>query len=438
MTLLEGEFNPDNISEIQLNASDIPNPPLGPTKAPTIASVKTEIIADEPQLVITGSNFTTDTSEPKPRVRFQLGNSQFEANLVTISEANNLEQLTVDVPNNISLGTVSGIEVIRSEKVNNLPGSENETTIEFASKPFSIEPNGEYILGVSSLKDELVVINRDIQDLTAKIAVEDNPRERNDWLQDVAVTAAGDRAYVVLKETGTVALVDTVLLRQVDANLDANKETIVLPAGAKPNFIAIGEYDQFAYIADSNNYSDGRGRIYVLDLNPNSVTYNQHVETIELDGAPLGIQQIDIDPEGKILYAVAPNKRVFGGNVEDASRLYAINVDLADKDSGATWHGVVARTETGNGETITGAYGVQALPDSEVAVTNLNSQIHGFQVFTLGKNGFEEKNTVGLTLGSFRDYFDVNNAKSIAITNDLEYGFVAASNYIAHFPHFVL
>ncbi len=115
--------------------------------------------------------------------------------------------------------------------------------------------------------------------------------------------------------------------------------------------------------------------------------------------------------------------------MEDASRLYAINVDLADFDSGATWHGVVAQTETGNGETITGAYGVKALPKSQVAVTNLNSEVHGFQVFTLGENGFEEKNTVGLTLGSFRDYFDVNNAKSIAITNDLEYGFIAASNY---------
>ncbi len=84
MTLLEGEFNPDNIFEIQLNASDIPNPPKGPTKAPTIASVKTEFIDDEPQLVITGSNFATDTSEPKPRVRFHLGNSQFEANLVAL------------------------------------------------------------------------------------------------------------------------------------------------------------------------------------------------------------------------------------------------------------------------------------------------------------------------------------------------------------------
>jgi len=55
------------------------------------------------------------------------------------------------------------------------------------------------------------------------------------------------------------------------------------------------------------------------------------------------------------------------------------------------------------------------------------------QVFTVTENGslveFTQKETVPLSLGSIFDYFDVNNAQSIAITRDLKYGFVTAPNY---------
>ena len=74
---------------------------------------------------------------------------------------------------------------------------------------------------------------------------------------------------------------------------------INLPDGASLGAISIGPGDNYAYIADS-----GRGRIYVLDIYPNSASYNQVVETISVD-ATSGLRQIAISSDGRSLFATA-------------------------------------------------------------------------------------------------------------------------------------
>ncbi len=112
---LAGSFNPAGIFEFNLSAEDIPVPPLGPTKSPVVLGAGTGFVDDGRKLVITGSNFTTDSSEPLPIVRFTLGGEVYDvedgAHITLVDVDDTLQRLEVTVPEPVSLGTVSGISV---------------------------------------------------------------------------------------------------------------------------------------------------------------------------------------------------------------------------------------------------------------------------------------------------------------------------------------
>ncbi|MCC3532437.1 MAG: hypothetical protein JGK21_31185, partial [Microcoleus sp. PH2017_22_RUC_O_B] len=70
--------------------------------------------------------------------------------------------------------------------------------------------------------------------------------------------------------TGRVAMVDLLARRPVDVDAStAAVDDINLPSGASPGAISIDPWDNYAYITDSK-----RGSIYVLDVNPDSPSYN--------------------------------------------------------------------------------------------------------------------------------------------------------------------
>ncbi|MCC3440027.1 MULTISPECIES: hypothetical protein, partial [unclassified Microcoleus] len=79
--------------------------------------------------------------------------------------------------------------------------------------------------------------------------------------------------------TGRVAMVDLLARRPVDVDAStAAVDDINLPSGASPGAISIDPWDNYAYITDS-----GRGSIYVLDVNPDSPSYNEVVRTISVN-----------------------------------------------------------------------------------------------------------------------------------------------------------
>ena len=126
--------------------------------------------------------------------------------------------------------------------------------------------------------------------------------------------------------------------------LGGYSDVINLPLGAMPFGITIDPSGNYAYVSDARPYAvpanyvapEGNvappagspmSQVYVIDINPDSPTYNEVVETIQIvvsgllpDGslpsvvggvngliAPNGLQDITITPDGKQLEVTAPN-----------------------------------------------------------------------------------------------------------------------------------
>ncbi|MDZ7996203.1 MAG: hypothetical protein RMX69_28945 [Nostoc sp. EspVER01] len=80
---------------------------------------------------------------------------------------------------------------------------------------------------------------------------------------------------MTLENSGRVALVDPMVLRQIDTNAETKDiiDPINLGVDASPRSIVIDDRNEYAYIGDGR-----MGVIYVLDINPNSSKYHQVVD----------------------------------------------------------------------------------------------------------------------------------------------------------------
>ncbi|MBE9212302.1 hypothetical protein IQ247_06200 [Plectonema cf. radiosum LEGE 06105] len=188
--------------------------------------------------------------------------------------------------------------------------------VKFESNEINLEATGEYILGVQRLSDFVGVIdgrdpnalfdNQNIRSsadlLLARIPVgKDDVRDRP---RDIAITNDGSRAYITLENTGRIALIDPMVLQQVDINPQTEDvvDLINLGADASPRSIVIDSRDQYAYIADSRI-----GVIYVVDVDSNSDKYHQVVEKIQVKPAPYGLREMAISSDGRRLFVTAPS-----------------------------------------------------------------------------------------------------------------------------------
>jgi hypothetical protein len=234
----------------------------------------------------------------------------------------------------------------------------------------------------------------------------------------LAVTSNATRAYVPLERSGRVAVVDLLARREVDAEASTpTVDDINLPNGASPGAISIDPWDNYACVTDS-----GRGSIYVLDVNPGSVSYNQVVEIISVD-AKSGLRQIAISSDGRKLFATAAD-----------GYIYAVNIDPEDRPSVPNsnprkWWEQIGKVSTPNG-----AFGLAATPDPLKMVFtsgNKGTDGNGFGVLTVSDNPLNLAPTTrytNLTLGSEFDVFDVNEGVAVTVTADGKYAFVAGSN----------
>jgi hypothetical protein len=95
------------------------------------------------------------------------------------------------------------------------------------------------------------------------------------------LAALEDRIYVPLEGEGKIAVIDAIGLRELDTNPETthvDRIDLELP-GARPSYIVLGNSNRTAYISDRIN-----GSIYVLDINPDSTTYNQLIKVITVNG----------------------------------------------------------------------------------------------------------------------------------------------------------
>ncbi|NEP78129.1 MAG: hypothetical protein F6K39_08025 [Okeania sp. SIO3B3] len=246
----------------------------------------------------------------------------------------------------------------------------------------------------------------------------------------MAITSDNSRVYVPLKFTGGVAVVDPMVLSQVDNLPDTPEEVdpIPLPDGAKPLDIALGLRDEYAYIADEN-----QPKVYVLDIDPFSSTYHQVVQTIELDGTG-GSNRLKTNSDGRRLFVTGKD-----------GYIYVVNVDAKDKsqsESGNSnkWHEQIGRIETEQG-----AMGISSTNEAGLMTFtsgNRNLDANGFGVLEVTNDEplswAAEISYAALGLGSHLDYFDVNEGSDVVLTRDGSYAFVAGRNFNALFDSEVL
>ena len=417
---------------------------------------------NEPLLFLTGGNIlVNNASDSKGSrfedlvVKFQVGNRVYEGTVVPTrsrSLGGNQYEVAVKVPDTVVLGA-SGIVVER--KQNQIVEQKGATPvykeIQYNSNPIRLPQGAEYVFATQNFPpinpkslSELVVIKGS----NPKAAVEATSSKgllissipvgdkSTDAAEASAVTGDGTRVYVVLRESGGVAMVDPMVLRQVDTQPNTpGVNPIVLPAGAKPKSIAIDPKDNYAYIADRD-----RPNIYVLDIDPFSATYHTVVQTINVT-SPLGLSQLAISSDGRKLFATGSddNERVRN------RRIYAVNIDPRDKPSieGSNerkWHqqiGVIATASETEGIAATAdprkMVFTNGLASIQTDFLPLQDDSKGFGVLEITSDDPLNFTTavryIPLGLGFANDYFDVNEGVSVTVMRDGRYAFVAGRNY---------
>ncbi len=235
-TVSDFQINPNQVSNY---ATTITPPPSLPPTAPHITSVSVDLSKTDPatgellhELVLTGSHFTDSGQNPDElSVSFSMPGPFNSKRTTTVSPSSGstATELHVLVPASVVLGLaqirVTRIDAQQSYQngvvvYNFHPVDSNEATINSeGTYVFVALPEGKYT--PAGVQGDLAVLNGnpilgELGDLIARIpldSAEDNPFPR-----DVAITPDNTRAYVTLRGSGRVAVVDTVALQQINTN----------------------------------------------------------------------------------------------------------------------------------------------------------------------------------------------------------------------------
>ena len=348
------------------------------------------------------------------------------------------QTLSVVVPQDVILG-LSSVRVIRRQGVfvnDPITGKRVVEVVETRSAAVSISAASQYVFAATGPTSEIAVFRADTGNLIAKIPLQNisgpvNPRQ-------VLVTPDGTRAYVALWSSSAIAVIDTLVLQEVDVDPSTPAlDRISLPAGAAPFWLATDPDGRYLYVSDEASHNK-TGLVYVVDINPfqeagttsgsaSGSRFHQHVGTIEVGRALAGLRGLAVSASGKRLYVAAPGQTLFGAarNSDQPGSLHIVDLEKIDPAKGV--YGKPMLTINGVGQDL---YGVTATSDPlKIAVTDRKSDLTGVSFLTANA---DETNwtvqTVELTLGSKIDWFDINNAMSVVITADFKYAFVAGFN----------
>jgi len=400
---------------------------------------------NEPVLFLTGSNVLVNNSGSSLGSRFDdlivdfhVGNQVYQGTVLpNLSRelGDNQFEVAVKVPNTTPIGAS---RIVLSRRQNDLVGqNRTEPMYEealYSSNEIRLRYGGEYVFAALRFSDQVAVLNgsnpesvvettRSNDLLLARIPV--GTQDLQDWPRALASTSDGTRTYVALERSGRVALVDPLVLQQVDTNSQTPDvvDPINLPAGASPLSIVISPRDEYAYIADGKS-----GSIYVLDINPFSATYHQVIQTISVNPAPTGLRQMTISSDGRKLFVTAPNL-----SSSSKSQILAVNIDPKDRPRDPNqnlnkWHQQIGAVTADQR-----VEGIAATTDPmKMTFTNRRSDATGFGVLTITnddpKSFTATTRYAGLTLGSIYDYFDVNEGVAVTVMGDGSYAFVAGYN----------
>ena len=428
-------------------------PESDPTEAPVLQGAELKFNDDngepfadnEPVLFLTADNALIDSDDLLTDkgsrfedlvAEFSVGQEVYEGTIIPeLSQQldENRVEVAFKVPKTVTLGN-SQIQITRKQErlveVNQTEPIYEE--VEYQSNKLELENDTEYVFATMAFADDVAVIDASAPEtvvndtgsgdlLKAVIPVGGNSYDRPETL---AVTSDNSRVYVPLKFTGGVAVVDPMVLSQVDNVPETPDvaEPIPLPTGARPVDIALDLQNDYAYIADENQPS-----VYVLDIDPFSPSYHQVVQTIELDAAT-GLNRLAINSESRRLFVTGKDDYIYVINIAPKDR------PRESESNERKWHEQIGRFETEQG-----AFGLSATKEAGMMTfTNGNQELdfNGFGVLEITNDdslSFEaDIRYVPLTLGSPFDYFDVEQGYAVTLTKDADYAFVAGRNRLGN------
>lgn len=455
------ELDPDGIPSVTATLNIPTLFPADPGAPPRLESAEFKLENGSPTVVLTGSNFLNNTNDLGGKfedltVSFRVGDKTYPGILIPDKNTDlgeNRYRIGVKVPITVPVGE-SSIVVSRRQKKRYGEGFDDYELVELESEEnIRLAPTClEWALMTERTKDKINVINlkdalstvethsSDKLAVALEIPVGNNPAV--EWPESLAATNNATRAYVTMRNTGRVSVVDLMALREIDTTPEtATVDGISLrdaASGARPQAVVIDPRDNYAYIADQN-----LPNIYVLDINPNSATYHTVVETIKVQ-SPLGLSQLAISSDGRRLFATG-----FDNDEQTPHRrIYAVNIDPADKPSaeGANsrlWHqqiGVILTESETEGIAATSDPKKMVFTNGFASIStisngnqiNLQDDRKGFGVLEIESddplNFIAAVRYAPLSLGVATDYFDVNEGVAVTVTSDRKYAFVAGRN----------
>ncbi|WP_293360085.1 MULTISPECIES: DNA/RNA non-specific endonuclease [unclassified Microcoleus] len=432
------ELDPEGIPRVTATLNIPTLFPADPFAPPVLQSAEYKLENGEPTVVLTGSNFLNNSNDlggefKDLTVSFRVGDKTYPGTLIPDKNTDlgeNSYRIAVKIPITVPVGE-SSIVVSRKQKKRFGQGIGDYETVELESKenirlaPTCVElalvteRTGDKI-NVINLKDPLSTVETQNSDkLAVAINIPVGNPNTSDRPESIAATNSATRAYVTLRDTGRVSVVDLIALREIDTTKETETvDAISLPSGARPQAIAIDKRDNYAYIADQS-----RPNIYVLDINPNSATYHTVVETIAID-SPSGLQQLTINSDERKLFVTGSDRNI-----------HVVNIDPSDRPTNSSSNPRKWREQIGKILTPNGAMGITATSDFEkITFTSGNTATDGsgFGVLEITNSDplsfAAEARYANLSLGSDSDYFDVNEGAAVTITKDGQYAFVAGRN----------
>ena len=441
----------------------------GPSGVPIIAATQVAITGGEAKLIVTGSRFTFDVTDPSApnvgasildlvvnfdvpiRPELQFTQEQLGQLIVAGKDIPKTIRITatpdpllsssntvvVTIPKGVILG-LADVSVTRKTPVLERT-SPNVWKIENRTSDVATIPSDPHILFAANNFDKNVAAvdistnpatGQPRNEVITRIAVGDPARLGP--TRSVAVTPDLTRAYVTVGSG--VAVIDVQTLQEVDLNpATAAVDHIIEIPGARPYWAVADKDGHYLYVSDTFV-----GAIYVIDINPTSTTFHTVVKQISVDVAPEGLRGMDVTADGRRLYAAAPLK---GGAAQFSSQNYPnghiVVIDIDTQAHAQTlWTTIAEQTVSQE------PYFVQASATDPrvVTFTNRRSDSQGFNVIHATNEAHTNLTvtSASLLLGSKLDHFDVNDASAIALlpagtlgaTQTKDYAFVTGWNRI--------
>ncbi|MCP4712557.1 MAG: hypothetical protein GY869_28360, partial [Planctomycetes bacterium] len=309
-------------------------------------------------------------------------------------------------------------------------------------------PPTYYVYVANSGQDSVSVINpylylepmpgTDPTGLIARIPVGKNPT-------DVEVTPDGRYAFVTNTGEGTISIIDTLTLTEIDLNPET-PQTDRIVTGNQPNYITLHPEKPIGFATDRIS-----GNIFEFSTNLSHLkdsAINRHAQSHDVVHGAIprltGLTGIDVTADGETLYIASPGQAPWWGNDDVFTPGYVFVYDIQEEGKYET----VAIIPTGPKP-----FGVTAAPDKDnphVAIAVRGSEKTGYTVINTDTQGVEFSRPTNLRgydpildgsveINISSDWFgqnqqvnaalfDIESAESIAFTRDGEIGFVLFNN----------